>query len=106
MLLPFISVNLRLVHSIALQYQGMGLELDDLVYEGENYIWECKYNFFNSEESKIFTEVIDICRSSRAEESFVQIRSRKRIRVQHICLSLDKGIHPLSLGIIVADSFT
>jgi RNA polymerase sigma factor (sigma-70 family) len=26
--------NLRLVHSIALQHQGMGLELDDLVYEG------------------------------------------------------------------------
>ena len=26
--------NLRLVHSIALQHQNMGLELDDLVYEG------------------------------------------------------------------------
>jgi RNA polymerase sigma factor (sigma-70 family) len=26
--------NLRLVHSIAVQHQGMGLELDDIVYEG------------------------------------------------------------------------
>ena len=30
-----LELNLRLVHSIALQHQGMGLELDDLVYEGE-----------------------------------------------------------------------
>lgn len=29
-----LELNLRLVHSIALQHQGMGLELDDLVYEG------------------------------------------------------------------------
>ena len=29
-----LAVNLRLVHSIALQHQGMGLELEDLVYEG------------------------------------------------------------------------
>ena len=29
-----IELNLRLVHSIALQHQGMGMELDDLVYEG------------------------------------------------------------------------
>lgn len=32
------TVNLRLVHSIALNYQGMGLELDDLVYEGERLL--------------------------------------------------------------------
>ena len=30
-----LELNLRLVHSIALQHQGMGLELDDLVYEGQ-----------------------------------------------------------------------
>ena len=30
-----LELNLRLVHSIALQHQGMGLELDDLVYEGK-----------------------------------------------------------------------
>eukprot|EP00596_Hydrurales_sp_CCMP1899_P001153 CAMPEP_0119033782 /NCGR_PEP_ID=MMETSP1177-20130426/852_1 /TAXON_ID=2985 /ORGANISM="Ochromonas sp, Strain CCMP1899" /LENGTH=286 /DNA_ID=CAMNT_0006990801 /DNA_START=376 /DNA_END=1236 /DNA_ORIENTATION=+ len=29
-----LEVNLRLVHSIAVQHQGMGLELNDLVYEG------------------------------------------------------------------------
>jgi DNA-directed RNA polymerase sigma subunit (sigma70/sigma32) len=29
-----LEVNLRLVHSIAIQHQGMGLELNDLVYEG------------------------------------------------------------------------
>ena len=32
-----IELNLRLVHSIALQHQGMGMELDDLVYEGTYY---------------------------------------------------------------------
>jgi DNA-directed RNA polymerase sigma subunit (sigma70/sigma32) len=31
-----LELNLRLVHSIALQHQGMGLELDDLVYEGKS----------------------------------------------------------------------
>ena len=33
--ISFHSVNLRLVHSIALQHQGLGLELEDLVYEGD-----------------------------------------------------------------------
>ena len=50
-MIVFYAVNLRLVHSIALQHQGMGLELEDLVFEGTRYLNTHKME--NKSESKI-----------------------------------------------------
>lgn len=69
---PSFSVNLRLVHSIALQYQGMGLELDDLVYEGMLF-WNCMQTslLFKSDCSLWLKLNCSYCRGKRAEKSAV-----------------------------------